>query len=736
MENVNIPTEASKQFLRDADGNERLFAPASLATTPAEDKQPPPLTPLTPMPAEEKRPPTSTPLTSMPAEDKKPPLSASLVAIPVEDKQPPPPASLVVMPVENKRPPTPTSLAAMPVENKRPHTPNSLTSIPTEKKRRSTPLSLSSMPVENKQPPPPASLTSVPADNERLSVPASLTAMPAEVMNRMIQELDPVSLINLSLASEQFWNIIKPGHEEHVARLLVLECKKENGGAEPFINRRDLNAANDSSAHRQALDHPFDDARWAAQLFACGGCLEILPHYHFSNRSIQSEGFRKPMFGTPPVEPRTSWRPSPGGTDLKQVDGPASAQPKEPCPPDDDFDLRKYLAAFQALGLDFSTEINPEYARGEAFIRIQDWGRDMSEASVRALKKMFAEISRRGHDRRNRRCHECRFKATQLADYHILGASAGAVQNSRTVYCGNALGRFFPGYSNLYGEQYPPIPCLRASWFYNWMKFQEVWDMRMIRCPGCEIWQEIRAFRLIKAESGNGFKVKPGAFENEVGPKLPETEDEWDEWQHEREWEDAPCWIPTILEQQSLEECLCNRCFVKENGEDELKQALLLWLFHEQSKELARVEGLIKEGWGSINMVLRGTDPDYLNARRKLNDNHDYYAMGISSHMDPYVKLTTDSKMFFTSWYEALFPNDEARTFASCFDPASWHYHWLVNFKLLWRHWSHLTGMMRKVRDDPEPLVSWALDPQLGLPFYDKDVALDPKLSGSSKSSS
>ncbi|CAH0023413.1 unnamed protein product [Clonostachys rhizophaga] len=580
-------------------------------------------------------------------------------------------------------------------------------------RQRSTSYSSAAMPAYDRQrsaPSAPDSSAAMPVDDEQPSGPDRLGAMPAELMNQMIPELDPISLINLSQASHGFRAIIKPSREEFVDRLLALECTEEYGGAETFIHRRVWRPSNNLPIHYNLERYPsIDDTRWETQRFACSGCLKLLPHYQFDNRSIQHEDYRKPMFGTPSAKTPTTWRPSLRGKDRKQISGRLKrAQRKELRLVESELPeghpvLLQYTAAFKALKLDFKRELNSRRVRGVDEYVINGHGRPVTTANPRTVTKMLTEISRRGQKRRNRRCNECLFQKGQYRAPSTIGdVRTPIMKRSRLVRCGSALRRYFPGYSEIYGRPCPPIPTLRMPSFVRFVRFQELWNLCMIRCPGCEVWQEMRAFRLSGSLLGCGFDTTADA------------------------WEGMIDWDATIMEQESLGESVCNRCFVNKNGRDQLKQVLFRWLSHEQSQELARIEAMIKVGWISITDALTSakfnSDP-WDNLRRA----HSISLKGIAPILRKDFQLDFSSMTLLRSWYQVLFlkdPRSEAETFADYFSPTrNWEYQWLMNFPLLQSHWFHLTDMIDVVQADLERLVDWALDPCLGLPLHYVDEA-------------
>ncbi|CAG9946411.1 unnamed protein product [Clonostachys rosea f. rosea IK726] len=697
MENCDVLIQALERFLQEEadDGQRSTQASDSLAAMPADDEQRSALDLLAAMPV-----------------DGRQRSALDLLAATAADRQRSAPGSSAATANHRKRS-TCDSSASMPADDRQRSAPAALDLLAAtaNDRQRSAPVSSAATANDRQRSTPsaPDSSAAMPVDDEQPSGSDWLGAMPGEIMNQMIPELDPASLINLSQASHGFRAIIKPRREEFVERLLALECTEEYGGAEPFIHRRVWKPPNNLPIHYNLERYPsIDDTKWETQRFACSGCLKLLPHYHFDNRSIQHEAYRKPMFGTPSAEAPTTWRPSLRGKDRKQFGGLKRAQRKELRLVESELPeghpiLLQYTAAFKALKLDFKRELNSRRVSGVDEYVINGHGRPVTTANPRTMTKMLTEISRRGQKRHNRRCNECLFQKGLCGAPSSLGdVRTPIMKRSRLVRCGSALRRYFPGYSEIYGRPCPPIPTLRMPSFVRFVRFQEMWNMCMIRCPGCEVWQEMRAFRLSGSLLGCPLETSADA------------------------WEGMIDWDATIMEQESLGESVCNRCFVNKNGTDRLKQVLLRWLSHEQSQELARIEAMVKVGWISITDALTSSkfnsDP-WDNLRRA----HSISLKNIAPILRKDYQLDFGSMTLLRSWYQVLFlkdPRHEAETFADYFCPTrNWEYQWLMNFPLLQSHWLHLTDMIQLVKAEPDRLINWALDPCLGLPLHHMDEA-------------
>ncbi|CAG9986423.1 unnamed protein product [Clonostachys byssicola] len=718
MENCDILIQALERFLQEEAEERQPDAPAPDSSA-ADDRQPSALDLLAAMPVDGRER-SALDLLAATASERR----SSAPATIANNRQRPPPDSSATT-ANGRRRSTCSPSAAMPADDTQSSAPGSSAAIANNSQRsapgssatttndrpRSTSGSPATMPTNGRQRSAPSASDSSAAmsvDDEQPSGPNMLSAMPAELVHQVIPELDPVSLINLSQASHGFRDIIKPSREDFVDRLLALECTEEYGGAETFIHRRVWRPPSEMHMHYSPERYPSaDDTKWETQRFACGGCLKLLPHYQFDNRSIQHEPFRKPMFGTPSADIPTTWKPNLRGTDRKHISGLRRAQRKElrlveSELPEGDPVLLQYTAAFKALGLDFKRELNSRLVRGVDEFVVNAHGRPVTTVNPRTVTKMLTEISRRGQKRRNRRCIECLFqKQRDLCKAPpSIGDRTPPMKRSRHVRCGSALRRYFPGYSEIYGRQSPPIPSLRMPSFVRFVRFQEMWKMVMIRCSGCEVWQEMRAFRLSGSLLGCAFEISADSWEGMI---------EWD---------------AEIMEQESLGESVCNRCFANKHGTDLLKQVLFRWLSYEQSQELARIEALIKVGWISITDALTSSkfnSEPWSNLRRM----HSISLKRIAPILRRDYPLNFGSMTLLRSWYQVLFrkgTRDEAEIFADYFSPTrNWEFQWLMNFPLLQSHWFHLTDMIEVVQADKDRLVNWALDPSLGLPLHRKD---------------
>jgi hypothetical protein len=83
------------------------------------------------------------------------------------------------------------------------------------------------------------------------------------------------------------------------------------------------------------------------------------------------------------------------------------------------------------------------------------------------------------------------------------------IQISRRLVFRSAFDRYFPGLESSLQSGPHPFP-LRKDTLSRAGVREETWTMYMVRCPGCQRWQEQRAFRF----GGRSKHWKPRVFLN------------------------------------------------------------------------------------------------------------------------------------------------------------------------------------------------------------------------------
>lgn len=124
-----------------------------------------------------------------------------------------------------------------------------------------------------------------------------LNSLPLELQVEIITILDPIGLISLSQTNKYFRNLIDPKKREFVEKLLQLELTEEFGG--PAFEYR--------ARYFAELKFFWASEPWQAIRWACCGCMRLLSHAHFDNRSLLRLELRKPSSGSS-KETLTNWR--------------------------------------------------------------------------------------------------------------------------------------------------------------------------------------------------------------------------------------------------------------------------------------------------------------------------------------------------------------------------------------------------------------------------------------------
>ncbi|VUC29609.1 unnamed protein product [Clonostachys rosea] len=270
-------------------------------------------------------------------------------------------------------------------------------------------------------------------------------AFPGEIHSQIAGLLDPVGLISLSQASRYFRKLIKPGKTEFAERLLVWECLEKHGGGTSLFHTH----ADGYAQLHETLDP------WEANLWACPGCLQLLPHHRFDNKSLLWLATRKPAPGTSAANIASSWVP--------------------------------------AKSEDHSEKEAKRIVREvKSYYRTDHPDRDDPSR----------ENPRCGYARYKRRCIECQY---QLGMYRGRAGpprsseiTPTSIRLSRRILLGSGFVRFWPKLEDMIQSKPPSLQPGKTPW----RREKKVWEMYMIRCLGCEEWKELRAFRIEGARRG------------------------------------------------------------------------------------------------------------------------------------------------------------------------------------------------------------------------------------------
>ncbi|CAH0045195.1 unnamed protein product [Clonostachys solani] len=338
------------------------------------------------------------------------------------------------------------------------------------------------------------------------SQPRVQSLFPGEIHNNIVRLLGPVDLISLSQTDRYFRQLISPGKKELAERLLVIECLEEHGGGTSLF----FTTPEDHTHVHETL------GPWEANRWACPGCLKLLPHHRFDNKSLLCLETRKPAPGTPAADIASSWVPT------QHRESPA------------------------------------QEARRTGRQVYDYYTRDCSGHESDPV----TENERCGFHRHLRRCIECQHQLGVIGGSNLprmgpllqtnpnrpsRGWAKVSARTSRGVLLSSGFVRFWPKLDEMLESKAPSITPLRPK-SMPWRREKKLWEMYMIRCGGCEEWKELRAFRI----EGSRLDWLPVRINNGIPQWFPR--DRATEGSRAR------------LENRPLGDLRCHHCFAREHG--------------------------------------------------------------------------------------------------------------------------------------------------------------------------
>lgn len=323
---------------------------------------------------------------------------------------------------------------------------------------------------------------------------ASFTTLPVEIQCTIFRFLDPNGLISMSQTGRHCREIIQPRRKNFLERLLQLECDEKEGGITP-------------SFKNSVLTPDWAKPEWTAMRWACSGCLRLLPHQSFDNRSILRLAYRKPIPGSPAANALTTWELTPKASPYLP-----HLRRKNRVETHDDIKEKTTQRRYH-LALSRQWDAPPHTIGSEdTFTELQGCGwtvfntmtlseyQEMDPGQKRSIfdNEVHAiERTRCGYKRHLRKCLECRYQSGQLKP-SLIGSDGTAkvvYALSRQYAIGTPVDRFFPGFSDHLENKRPPND-LPAFAVYRGCACHWFWSMYMIRCPGCASWKEAKCFQL------------------------------------------------------------------------------------------------------------------------------------------------------------------------------------------------------------------------------------------------
>ncbi|CAI7649952.1 unnamed protein product [Penicillium glandicola] len=395
--------------------------------------------------------------------------------------------------------------------------------------------------------------------------PPSLGSLPVEILCSIFRLLDPVGLISINQTNSKFRTVVQPQRAHFLERLLELECREEVGGVIPIFQ-------SNNRVHPDLTSKEWYDMRWV-----CSDCLQMLPHTAFGNNYILQLRYRKPFPGSPAASAYTSWEPTRDGKLRKQY----NLHKQEPDSSHEEWRTRhRYHLASKS-----NISRHPVHDRGARLASFQDSGMitfqgfsleeycNITQEEEQVLLDHEAQLIEKefcGFQRHLRNCNECCFQRGEFSFFVKRGTYKVPIVPSRRVSFTSALDRYFPGVAAIM-RSVSPTPNAPVEWVYRRSAFDSLWTMYMVRCPGCLLWQEMRAFRL-------------GGFSNHWIP----TTDSASGFQN---------WDRTKITRSFINRLSCNHCFAKYQGREKLREILVKWLDCCLDSERRRLGRLLVSGW-------------------------------------------------------------------------------------------------------------------------------------------
>ncbi|KAL2182210.1 hypothetical protein L209DRAFT_102774 [Thermothelomyces heterothallicus CBS 203.75] len=287
--------------------------------------------------------------------------------------------------------------------------------------------------------------------------------MPAEIVELIVQQLDPISLISLSQTSRSWRAFINPNRHDLVQRLLALELTPEHGGLVPVFDEVS-----------QTLSPPCESGEWKTARYACCGCMKLLTHMMFDNPAILRRPYRKPPPGS--VEARkaavTDWERLEPAARWRRIRERAAREEEE----------RDRWR--KVVNRRHEPPPNPPDHHPFALVpRPRD-----PEAEAEAMRHLV------GTGRHKRRCIECLYRNGNMSSrgkflHDPAGGTPVPVFKSRHAKFPYFLERLYPGLIS------PPDRLPRY-----WRALRITSDavhhtLYTVRCPSCGTWQEYAALR-------------------------------------------------------------------------------------------------------------------------------------------------------------------------------------------------------------------------------------------------
>lgn len=402
----------------------------------------------------------------------------------------------------------------------------------------------------------------------------ALENLPPEILAQIFRLLDPVGIFSAAQTCVNFRRLIQPTltRRHRVELLLQMETTEALGGPSFMFRARD-----------NLIEPSYSSTDWDRMRWACSACLRLLPHHAFDNHSILRLASRKPAPDSPAANFTSTWEISPkqpgyGSSNAVGLSTPDLRAMREryqvaitdhpadvPIEPTDGTDLRFY----QSLGMIVFKDLHPDDFRRRSASQKQEW---LDYEASRCERKLA------GRARHRRKCNECRFQQKTIGPWRTGkgGTKEVPIMPSRSISYEHSIDRFFPGLEEVFDYQRPERGAPMQRNMTTESKYRSAWTLFMIRCPQCQLWKEMKCFRVGSIK----YNWKLGLVDD--------PDDRFLNWNEE------------TVDAQFINSLRCNTCFVEQNDIQQLGVVLINWLDSLLCYELQQLQASMMVG---INLL-------------------------------------------------------------------------------------------------------------------------------------
>ncbi|CAH0044719.1 unnamed protein product [Clonostachys solani] len=268
----------------------------------------------------------------------------------------------------------------------------------------------------------------------------SLCTLPPEMRISIADHLDAKSLLALSLTCTLFRRLIELTSDQRLQILLQLELLDRYGGEMRIYGQRPEQGGERFATAQQIAD-------WGRFRWACSGCVRLLPHLEFDNRSIFGRPYQKPVHARPSGH-IWSW---------------------DSRPDEDGADAGKNVVGRQLLGSGEKRHLR----------QCNECLSQRSSSSLRYVDEFYFTSPE----------FEPPFLSPRIP-----------VAKSRRIRCASAINRFFPGFLDFLScsldesKEVPSKRAMRYLGYHSRLSTVPSFKCYILRCPSCERWKELRSF--------------------------------------------------------------------------------------------------------------------------------------------------------------------------------------------------------------------------------------------------